>query len=139
MKPCSNAIVSVLRKSGVKLTAFLVTSLIEKHGATYQRLSREVPVEFAIHSHAHDMQNPCSRPDIELAVRTFRDFTGGNPIGYRAPVGQITREGMETLIDLGFRYDSSIYPSSATGQVGIQPSAFACHPLQGEAGRAIHH
>jgi peptidoglycan/xylan/chitin deacetylase (PgdA/CDA1 family) len=109
---------SVLRKRGVKLTAFLVTSLIDKHAAAYQRLSRQVPVEFAIHSHAHDMQNPCSRRDIELAVRTFRDFTGGNPIGYRAPVGQITREGMETLMDLGFRYDSSIYPSARPGKWG---------------------
>lgn len=109
---------SVIRKSDVKLTAFLVTSLIQKHGAAYQRLSRQIPVEFAIHSHAHDMQRPCSRPDIELAVRTFRDFTGGNPIGYRAPVGQITREGMETLMDLGFRYDSSIYPSARPGKRG---------------------
>lgn len=110
--------VSVLRRRGVKLTAFLVTSLIEKHHTAYTRLARQVLVEFAIHSHRHDMQNPCSRLDIELAVRTFREFTGENPIGYRAPIGQITREGMETLMDLGFRYDSSIYPSARPGKWG---------------------
>jgi hypothetical protein len=75
-------------------------------------------VEFAIHSHAHDMQHPCSRPDIEQSVKAFRAFAGADPLGYRAPVGQITREGLETLMDLGLRYDSSIYPSARPGRRG---------------------
>ncbi len=107
--------VSIIESRHVKVTAFLVTSLLQKNGAAYRRLSTQIPVEFAIHSHAHDMQNPCSPADIELAVRSFRDFMGRDPIGYRAPVGQITRAGMETLMDLGFRYDSSIYPSVRPG------------------------
>lgn len=113
-----NRYVSILKKSGVKLTAFLVTSLLQKYGEAYKRLSTQIPIEFAIHSHAHDMQNPCSQADIELAVRTFQDFMNEKPIGYRAPVGQITRAGLETLIDLGFRYDSSIYPSARPGRLG---------------------
>ena len=48
----------------------------------------------------------------------FRGFTGKDPIGYRAPVGKLTREGLDTLLDRGFRYDSSIYPSRAAGEVG---------------------
>ena len=107
--------VSLIRKRGVKITAFLVTSLLQKHGEAYKRLSAQIPVEFAIHSHAHDMQDPCSRADIELAVRTFQDFMHENPIGYRAPVGHITRAGLATLMDLGFRYDSSVYPSARPG------------------------
>ncbi len=110
--------VSVLRPRKAKLTAFLVTSLLPKHGADYRRLAGQVPVEFAIHSHAHNMQNPCTRGDIEQSVRAFHDFTGANPLGYRAPVGHITREGLETLMDLGLRYDSSIYPSARPGRHG---------------------
>lgn len=109
---------AIIRKSNVKITAFLVTSLLQQHGEAYKRLAQQVPVEYAIHSHAHDMHDPCSRADIELAVRTFHNFVGENPIGYRAPVGQITREGLETLMDLGFRYDSSIYPSARPGRLG---------------------
>lgn len=110
--------VDLLRRNNVRLTAFLVTSLLKKYGAAYRRLSEQIPVEFAIHSHMHDMQNPCSRSDIELSARTFREFFGVNPAGYRAPVGQITREGLLTLLDLGFRYDSSIYPSVRFGLPG---------------------
>ncbi len=110
--------VSLLRSQRVKLTAFLVTSLIPKHGDEYRRLASQVPVEFAIHSHAHDMHNPCSRADIEQSVRAFREFTGVDPLGYRAPVGQITREGLETLMDLDLRYDASIYPSARPGRYG---------------------
>ena len=72
----------------------------------------------AIHSHAHDMQNPCTRADIEQAVRAFHNFMGADPLGYRAPVGHITREGLETLMDLGLRYDSSLYPSARPGRYG---------------------
>ncbi len=108
----------IIRKNNVKLTAFLVTSLLGQHAASYKRLAQQIPVEFAIHSHAHDMRDPCSRADIELAVRTFHAFAGEDPMGYRAPVGQITREGLQTLMDLGVRYDSSIYPSARPGRLG---------------------
>ncbi len=111
-----NRYVSIINSRRVKVTGFLVTSLLPKNGAAYRRLSTQIPIEFAVHSHAHDMHNPCSPADIELAARTFHDFFGRAPIGYRAPVGQITRAGMETLMDLGFRYDSSIYPSVRPGK-----------------------
>ena len=110
--------VGIIQDNGVKLTAFLVTSLLDKYGADYKKLSERIPIEFAIHSHTHDMNNPCSPADIEQSARAFRDFFGRDPIGYRAPVGQITREGMNTLLDLGFRYDSSIYPSVRPGRPG---------------------
>ncbi len=109
---------SILSTRQAKLTAFLVTSLLPKHGTDYNRLAAQLPVEFAIHSHAHDMINPCSRGDIEASVRAFRDFTGSDPLGYRAPLGHITREGFETLLHLGLRYDSSIYPSARPGRHG---------------------
>jgi peptidoglycan/xylan/chitin deacetylase (PgdA/CDA1 family) len=122
--------VSILKRYGVKVTAFLVTSLIPKHGDSYRRLQEQIPVEFAIHSHMHDMQNPCSRADIESSVRAFREFFGRNPIGYRAPVGQITREGLQTLFDLGFRYDSSIYPSYRPGRLGYNNLHLPVEPFR---------
>jgi peptidoglycan/xylan/chitin deacetylase (PgdA/CDA1 family) len=110
--------VSTLKRRDVKLTAFLVTSVIPRHAEALRRLSGEVPVEFAVHSHFHSMERPCSREDIEQAVRAFQEFTGHAPAGYRAPLGQITWEGLEALMDLGFQYDSSIYPSLRPGKRG---------------------
>jgi len=125
-----NRYVNILKKNDVKITAFLVTSLISKHGDSYRRLQDQIPIEFAVHSHMHDMQNPCSRADIEEAFRTFRAFTGQNPSGYRAPVGQITREGLQTLFDLGFRYDSSIYPSYRPGRLGYNNLHLPVEPFR---------
>ena len=110
--------VKLIERTGAKVTAFLVTSLLDKYGDRYERLRELIPMEFAIHSHGHDLRDPCSRADIEAAVSAFRGFTGNDPIGYRAPVGKLTREGLETLLDLGFRYDSSIYPSVRPGKWG---------------------
>jgi peptidoglycan/xylan/chitin deacetylase (PgdA/CDA1 family) len=121
---------ALVKKHNVKLTAFLVTSLLNKYSADYKRLAEEIPVEFAIHSHAHNTNDPCSRTDIEESVRTYRDFFGKNPSGYRAPVGQITREGMNTLLDLGFRYDSSIYPSVRPGKPGYNNLHLPVEPFR---------
>ncbi len=109
--------ISIIASRRVKVTAFLVTSLLEKHAEAYRRLGTQIPLEFAIHSHMHDMRDPCSPADIELAVRTFRAFLGADPIGYRAPGGQVSHPGLKTLMDLGFRYDSSIYPSVRPGSL----------------------
>jgi len=122
--------VGIIRKYDVKVTSFLVTSLIQKHGDSYRRLQDQIPVEFAIHSHVHDMKNPCSRADIEESVRAFRSFMGHDPGGYRAPVGQITREGMQTLLDLGLRYDSSIYPSFRPGRMGYNNLHMPVEPFR---------
>ncbi len=122
--------VRIVNVHGVKVSAFLVTSLLDRHGPDYRRLQGQIPLEFAIHSHAHDMQQPCSRVDIEQAVRTFREYTGQAPAGYRAPVGQINREGLETLLDLGFRYDSSVYPSFRPGRMGYNNLHLPVEPFR---------
>jgi peptidoglycan/xylan/chitin deacetylase (PgdA/CDA1 family) len=111
-----NQYVRLIDRTGAKVTAFLVTSLLDRYGDEYERLRKLIPVEFEIHSHAHDLRNPCSRADIEAAVSAFRGFAGKDPTGYRAPVGLITHEGLDTLFDLGFRYDSSVYPSLRPGK-----------------------
>jgi peptidoglycan/xylan/chitin deacetylase (PgdA/CDA1 family) len=113
-----NQYARIIEENGAKVTAFLVTSLLDRYGDRYRRLGELIPVEFEIHSHAHDVRNPCSRVDIEAAVSAFRGFAGKDATGYRAPWGNVTREGLNTLLDLGFRYDSSIYPSFRPGRLG---------------------
>ena len=101
----------------MKLTAFLVTSLLDRYGTDYKKLADRLPVEFGS-TRMINSATSYSRRDIEESVRAFRILFGHAPIGYRAPVGQITRDGMNTLMDLGFRYDSSIYPSFRPGRPG---------------------
>ena len=89
-------------------------------GERYPKLIRKIAEaghEIACHSHLH-------RLVYTLSVTQFRDDTkkakqvlecaGGCPVkGYRAPSFSITRQSLwafEVLAELGFTYDSSIYP-----------------------------
>ena len=110
--------IALIRRSGAKVTAFIVTSILERYGDSVRRLEREIPIEFALHSHHHNTETSGERAEIELAAHTFRGFFGYEPVGYRAPIGSITREGLENLMDLGFRYDASVFPSMRPGRNG---------------------
>lgn len=51
--------------------------------------------------------------DTARAKAILEDVTGTPVVGYRAPTFSITREtwwGLEVLAELGFRYDSSVFP-----------------------------
>jgi peptidoglycan/xylan/chitin deacetylase (PgdA/CDA1 family) len=113
-----NKYVSIIQANGVKVTAFLVTSLLDRYSAAFKRLSELVPVEFAIHSHQHDTVDPCTAEDIKASVDAFQKFAARKPPGYRAPFGHITNGGLHTLLELGIRYDSSIFPSMRLGRFG---------------------
>lgn len=110
--------VDLIRRTGVKVTGFLVTSMLSRYGEGIRRLEREIPIEFALHSHHHNTETSGDREEIELAQKTYRGFFGRNAIGYRAPVGAISREGLENLIGLGFRYDASVFASIRPGKNG---------------------
>jgi len=108
----------IINKHAVKLTMFTVTSLFERFGNHFERLGEHIPLEFAAHSYSHDPHNAASREEIEKSVQAFNSFTGAPPLGYRAPIGQIDKTGLSHLLDLGFRYDSSVYSSYRPGKFG---------------------
>lgn len=54
------------------------------------------------------------REEITRCHRAIRSVTGQSPVGFRAPGYYIDRDIIDTLIDLGYRYDSSVLPGPAT-------------------------
>lgn len=67
--------------------------------------------EIASHGYNHEL---CSglvcaalREDLLRSKNTIEDITGQPILGYRAPSFSVTRDLIETLSELGFRYDSS--------------------------------
>ncbi len=73
--------------------------------------------EIACHSYRHIMVKTVDREtfrsDTEMAIRVIRNACGLAPVGYRAPSWSIdssTPWAFEILADLGFAYDSSIFP-----------------------------
>jgi hypothetical protein len=122
--------IDLIRRTGVKVTAFLVTSILCRYGDRIRRLESEIPIEFALHSHHHNTETSCDRAEIELAARTYRGFFGKDAIGYRAPIGAITREGLVNLMDLGFRYDASVFASIRPGKNGYWNTHMPIEPFR---------
>ena len=122
--------IDLIRRTGVKVTAFLVTSILARYGKSIRRLEREIPIEFALHSHHHNTETSGERVEIELAAKTYRDFFGREPIGYRAPIGAITRVGLGNLMDLGFRYDASVFASIRPGRNGYWNTHMPIEPFR---------
>ncbi len=122
--------VDVVKRTGAKATGFVVTSILERYGEAIRRLEREIPIEFALHSHHHNTETSGERAEIELARDTFRKFFGTEAIGYRAPIGSITREGLVNLMELGFRYDASVFPSIRPGRNGYWNTHLPIEPFR---------
>ncbi len=86
----------------------------------YPELIREIAErghEVACHSDKHrrifEMTAAEFRDDTRMAKDRLEQIIGRKIIGYRAPSFSITQDSLwafEILVELGFRYDSSIFP-----------------------------
>jgi polysaccharide deacetylase family protein (PEP-CTERM system associated) len=111
------AIFSLLDELGATATFFCLGMTI-RH---YPDLVREMAArgdEVACHGWAHERVHEQSREnfraDVERCAELLEQLTGKRPIGYRAPAFSINRDtpwAFETLAELGFEYDSSLYDS----------------------------
>lgn len=100
----------LVRKYNVKLTVFVVGVLIEKRLPILKKL-QEIGAEFALHSYTHNLMAPDTIEEIQRGKKAFKEYFGVDPIGYRAPQGRISNEGMKRLEKEGFVYDASVFPS----------------------------
>ena len=108
----------IINKHGCKVTMFTVTSLFERFGMEFAHLAESIPLEYAAHSYSHDPHNAASRDEVEKSMQVMANVNGGGAPGYRAPIGQITREGLGYLLDMGYAYDASVYTSFRPGKFG---------------------
>jgi polysaccharide deacetylase family protein (PEP-CTERM system associated) len=109
-------ILDLLELKGISATFFCLGWIAEHH----RELIREIHGkghEIACHGYSHQAiyrQKPEEfRKDVARAKGVLEDITGEKVLGYRAPTYSITektRWALEVLEDLGFRYDSSIFP-----------------------------
>jgi len=109
-------ILNLLDSFNVKATFFIVGWIAEKH----PELVREISIrghEVGCHSYRHQriqtLTKKAFREDTKKAKEILEDISGQQVSGYRAPTYSITREtiwALDILAELGFKYDSSIFP-----------------------------
>lgn len=109
-------ILDLFDRFAVTGTFFVLGWVAERLPALVREIHRRGH-EIACHGYGHqrlDLLGPeRARDDIRRAKDLLEDLTGQPVAGYRAPTYSITRRtpwALDLLVELGFRYDSSIFP-----------------------------
>lgn len=114
-------------EKGVKGTFFILAWIAKRH----PRLVNDIAAaghEIACHGFNHDMltlmKDDEVRRDIADAKALLEDSSSASVKGYRAPNFSITEGALDILADLGFVYDSSLFPftrHARYGRIGKAP------------------
>ncbi|MEL7023445.1 MAG: XrtA system polysaccharide deacetylase [Pseudomonadota bacterium] len=106
----------VLDDANTKATFFTLGWVAERYPELVRTIHREGH-EVACHGYSHQLIYEQSREvfhqETFRAKRVLEDAIGGPVHGYRAASYSITRRSLwalDTLVEAGFRYDSSIFP-----------------------------
>jgi polysaccharide deacetylase family protein (PEP-CTERM system associated) len=109
-------ILDILEERGVLATFFCLGWIAEHHRELIRTIYGKGH-EIACHGYAHQViyqqDRQRFRDDVSRAKNILEDATGTPVIGYRAPTYSITEKtlwALQILEELGFRYDSSIFP-----------------------------
>jgi len=118
-------LVGLLERLEVPLTVFVQTALFDERPETVEAL-RECGVDVRFHPHSHTHRgrdhtdetrdHDRTRQEIETSADYYREFFGREPVGYRFPDGNILRRDYQLLVDEGFEFDASIFPSWRPGR-----------------------
>lgn len=122
----------ILDENDARSTFFVLGWVAERHPQLVQTIS-ESGHEIASHGYDHYLvyrQKPAEfRADVHRSKELLEDLTGRPVYGYRAPSFSITDWAIEILQDLGFRYDSSFFPTVAHDRYGTLSGANVDAPI----------
>jgi len=103
----------LLREQNVKATFFTVGELVEKYPELIERISREGH-EIGFHGYSHYTLWNLDAEGLIQDIRKFGSLVNEKPIGFRAPSFSLdnrTKWALEVLENVGYKYDSSIFPT----------------------------
>jgi polysaccharide deacetylase family protein (PEP-CTERM system associated) len=132
-------VLDMLEKRGIRATFFILGWVAERNRGLVHAIAGGGH-EVASHGYSHELimtQTPVRfREDVRKAKQILEDITGLAVHGYRAPSFTVTREtlwALPILVEEGYRYDSSIFPT-LHGLYGIPSAPPYCHLLNTSAG-----
>ena len=110
-------ILDILEKRNIKATFFIVGWIADRYPRLVQKVfdqGHEIGCHSYWHRKVYDLTPQVFKEDTQRAKSTLEDITGHAVHGYRAPSYSITRKSLwalDILAELGFQYDSSIFPT----------------------------
>lgn len=122
----TDVVLELLNIANKKATFFFVGRLAKNLPGLIKKVSK-AGHEIACHSYAHlriyGVEKKEFKEKLSVAKRQIEDISGGRVYGFRAPdfsITQATMWAIDALKDIGFVYDSSIYPIGFHGVYGIK-------------------
>ncbi len=117
----TNRILELLEERGARATFFVLGWVAERHPELIRRIAA-AGHEIASHGYGHDLLYTLTpaefRADVDRGKKLLEDLTGQRVTGYRAPSFSITDWAVTILQELGFEYDSSVFPTVAHDRYG---------------------
>lgn len=125
-------LLELMRERGVRGTWFVLGWVAERAPALVRRIAAEGH-EIASHGFGHELVSALTperfQADVERSKKALEDLTGTEVIGYRAPNFSITDWSIDVLCSLGFRYDSSAFPTIVHDRHGKLAGVRADRPI----------
>lgn len=132
-------ILEVLAEHGVRGTFFILANIAGAYPELVRRIG-EAGHEIGSHGYSHTLvyrQTPDEfREETRRAKEELEALTGAPVRGYRAAEFSVTRKSwwaLEVLAELGFAYDSSVYPIPGT-RYGVPDAPLVPHTVHTPAG-----
>ena len=118
----TKTVLKIFEENNIKATFFIVADVIEYYNELVELIAKNGH-EIACHGLHHAIKIDSVTKEERFSVTEFEDrtgqareilqkVTGQNVDGYRAPGGYFGKWMYNSLIKLGFKYDSSINPNS---------------------------
>jgi polysaccharide deacetylase family protein (PEP-CTERM system associated) len=125
-------ILELLDRHGAQATFFTLGWVAERHPGLIRQIAAGGH-EVASHGYGHELVYTLTpsefRADVERSKTILENITGQQVIGYRAPCFSITEWGIEVLQELGFEYDSSVFPTVAHDRYARLPGVDLRQPI----------
>jgi len=128
-------LLQILHEANIKGTFFFVGRLAQDMSSLVRKVS-QANHEIGCHNHTHlrifDEEKDVFRVKLAGAKKNLEDVSGQQVYGFRAPDFSITKTSLwalNILKELGFVYDSSIYPIGLHDVYGIKDSPSSIYTL----------
>src|SRR5262245_46225964 len=116
VEPATRGLLDQLGRASIQATFFIVGEYAESHPGLVRAIHRaghEVASHGWDHRRVLAMTPAAFRQDVRQGKDALEQIIGDAVVGYRAPTFSIVRQttwALDVLAELGFEYDSSIYP-----------------------------
>ncbi len=108
--------VDLIDSIDVPLSVFVVGKTLESHPEAVDTIDSALDAEFHLHTYQHDTSKSFEfEQEVRRGKKAFREHFGKDPVGYRAQQGNIDPDEFPVLEELGFDFDSSVFPSYRPG------------------------